>query len=101
MRGTRKSAVIMDRHPLWLDAMDKLLADVGFEVAGQATDGDAALELIDEHRPDVFIAGLDPGISEQVAYVRRATQRRPELKVIVMSDNTEFQQLATVQPPKL
>jgi len=92
MRGTtEKSAVILDRHPLWLEAMDKLLADVGFEVAAQATDGDEALDLIDEHRPDVFIAGLDPGISEEVAYVRRATQRRPELKAIVMSDNTDFE----------
>jgi DNA-binding NarL/FixJ family response regulator len=88
---TEKSAVILDRHPLWLDAMDKLLADVGFEVVAQATDGNEALDMIDEHHPDVFIAGLDPSISDEVGYVRRATQRQPELKLIVVSDNTEFE----------
>ena len=88
---TEKSAVILDRHPLWLDAMDKLLADVGVEVVAQATDGTEALELIDEHRPDVFIAGLDPASSDQYAPVRNATQRHPELKSIVVSDNTEFE----------
>ena len=90
-RTTEKSAVILDRHPLWLDAMDQLLADVGFEVVAQATDGTEALDLIDEHYPDVFIAGLDPANSDQLAYVRKATQRHPDLKSIVVSDNTEFE----------
>jgi len=92
MRGTTdRSAVILDRHPLWLDAMDKLLLDVGFEVLAQAMDGDEALELIDEHRPDVFIAGVDPVVSEQISCIRRATQKHPELKSIVVSDNTGFE----------
>ena len=86
-----KSAVTLDRHPLWLDAMDKLLTDVGFEVVAQATDGDEALDLIDEHRPDAFIAGVDPAFAEQIACIRKATQRYPELKSIVVSDNTGFE----------
>ena len=65
MRGTTdRSAVILDRHPLWLDAMDKLLREVGFEVVGQATDGDTAFDLIAEHRPDAFIAGVDPAVGD-------------------------------------
>jgi DNA-binding NarL/FixJ family response regulator len=92
MRGTTdRSAVILDRHPLWLDAMNKLLMDVGFEVVGQATDGNTAVDLIDEHRPDAFIAGVDPSVSDQIACIRRATQRFPELKSIVVSDNTGFE----------
>ena len=90
-RTSEKSAVILDRHPLWLDAMDNLLADVGFEVVGEAIDGNEALELIDEHRPDVFIAGLDPALSDELACVRRATQRHPGLKSIVVSDNSDFE----------
>jgi len=92
MRGTTdRSAVILDRHPLWLDAMDKLLREVGFEVVGQATDGDTAVDLIAEYRPDAFIAGVDPTVGDQIACIRRATQRYPELKSIVVSDNTEFE----------
>jgi DNA-binding NarL/FixJ family response regulator len=86
-----RSAVILDRHPLWLDAMDKLVIGVGFEVVGQATDGNEAVELIDEHRPDVFIAGLDLAAGEQVACIRKAMQRHPGLKSIVVSDDTSFE----------
>ncbi len=90
MRGTRvKAAVILDRHPLWLDAMDKLVAGEGIEVVGRATDGEEALTMIEEHRPDVFIAGIDPGNAEQVACVRRAKQSYPEMKSVVMADSTE------------
>jgi DNA-binding NarL/FixJ family response regulator len=90
MRGSReKSAVILDRHPLWLEAMDKLVAGVGVEVVGRAIDGDEAVELIEEHRPDVFIAGIDPANSDQVACIRKATQCNPDLKAVVVADNTE------------
>jgi DNA-binding NarL/FixJ family response regulator len=70
--------------------MDKLLIGVEFEVVGQATDGNEAVDLIDEHRPDAFIAGLDPASGDQIACLRRATQRHPSLKSIVVSDNTSF-----------
>jgi len=89
MRGTRKSAVIMDRHPLWLDAMDQLVVGVGVEVVGRATDSDEAVALIAEHRPDVFIAGIDAASGEQVACVRKATESHPGLKSVVVADNTE------------
>jgi DNA-binding NarL/FixJ family response regulator len=90
MRGTRdRTAVILDRHPLWLDAMDKLVVGVGVEVVGRATDGDEAVALIEEHHPDVFIAGIDPASTDQVACVRRAQQSHPELKSVVVADNTD------------
>ena len=88
MRTRERAAVILDRHPLWLDAMDQLVAGVGIEVAGRATDVDEALELIEEHRPDIFIAGIDAS-TDHVACVRRAKQVQPDLKTIVVSDDTE------------
>jgi DNA-binding NarL/FixJ family response regulator len=90
-RTTERSGVILDRHPLWLDAMDQLLAGVGFEVVGHATDGDEAVDLIDEFRPDVFIAGVDAAMGEQLACVRKATRRHPDLKSIVVSGNAAFE----------
>jgi DNA-binding NarL/FixJ family response regulator len=86
---TEKSAVILDRHPLWLDAMDKLVKGVGVDVVGRATDGDEAVALIEEHRPDVFIAGIDPASGDQVACVRRALESHPGLKSVVVADNTD------------
>jgi DNA-binding NarL/FixJ family response regulator len=84
-----RSAVIFDRHPLWLDAMGKLVAGLGVEVVGRATDDDEAIAAIEQHRPDVFIAGIDPSNAEQVACVRRAVQSHPGLKSVVVADSTE------------
>ena len=86
-----RSAVILDRHPLWLDALDRLLANVGFVVVGRATDGDEALALIEAHRPDVFIAGINAASAEQVAVVRKAQQTQSELKCVVVADSAEVE----------
>ena len=86
-----RSAVILDRHPLWLDALDRLLANVGFVVVGRATDGDAALALIEAHRPDVFIAGLNAASAEQVSVVRKAQQSQADLKCVVVADSAELE----------
>ena len=92
MRGEiNRSAVILDRHPLWLDALDRLLANVGFVVVGRATEGDAALALIEAHRPDVFIAGINAASAEQVAVVRKAQQSQTDLKCVVVADSAELE----------
>ena len=92
MRGTKdRSAVILDRHPLWLDAMDKLVEGVGVEVVGRATDGEDAVAMIDEHRPDLFIAGIDPSMAGQLDCVRRASQNHPGLRSVVLADNTDLE----------
>jgi DNA-binding NarL/FixJ family response regulator len=92
MRPIReKSAVILDRHPLRLDAMNLLVARLGFDVVGCATDGDEAVALVGKHCPDVFVAGIDPGYAEQAAYVRRAKESHPALKSVVVAGNTDPQ----------
>ena len=90
MRGEwEKSAVILDRHPLWLDAMDKLVTGVGIAVVGRATDVDEAVALIEEHAPDIFIAGINASNADQIALLRQAQQGHPDLKCVVVADNTD------------
>jgi DNA-binding NarL/FixJ family response regulator len=89
-----RSAVILDRHPLWLDAMDQLVAGVGINVVGRTTDAEEALALIGEHQPDMFIAGAD-ATSDQVACIRRAKQAQPDLRAVVISDDTDSDAIET------
>ena len=90
MREPRdRTAVILDRHPLWLDAMDKLVEAVGVEVVGRATDIEDAVSMIDEHRPDLFIAGIDPAMDGVLDCVRRASENHPGLRSVVLADNTD------------
>ena len=83
------SAVLMDRHPLWLDAISEVVEGVGIEVVGRATDGGEAVKLVGERSPDLLIVGLEVADAEQVASIRRATEARRELKTIVVGDSTD------------
>lgn len=89
MRGSRdQSAVILDRHPLWLDALRRLLEErVGVEVVGQATTCTSALALVQEHRPELFVAGLDLGgvDGHGLGWLRRAREASPGVRIVVVS----------------
>ena len=94
MRERERSAVILDRHPLWLDAMNQLVAGVGIEVLGRTTDADEAVALIGDHRPDMFIAGADAA-NDQVVCIQQAKHVHPELKTIVVSDDSDPEAIET------
>jgi DNA-binding NarL/FixJ family response regulator len=88
MRGRgERSAVVLDRHPLWLDAMRRLLEErVGVKVAGLATNGSLALALVQEYRPDLFVAGLDFGNEgNALECIGRAREASPAVRTVVIS----------------
>ena len=80
-------AVILDPHPLWLDAVEQILARIHLEVIAKATTPEAALDAVFEHGPDLLVAEIDdegPG-SRLFDCIRQARERRPSLKVVVLS----------------
>ena len=96
MRGMReRSAVLLDRHPLWMDALEALMEGLEIEVVGRAADCDEALALVDEFRPDVLVAGIDVWRSDELTCVRRATQAHPGLRAVVVGESDDLQAVAT------
>ena len=95
MRGTteKRSAVLLDRHPLWLDAMEKLLVTLGVDVCGRASDADEAVELVRDLRPDLFIAGVDVSSPDQVSCITQAKQAHPDVKAVVVDDTTKGEEI--------
>ncbi len=88
MRDTReKTAVILDRHPLWLDALERLLEGIGVTVVGTTTSPAEALEMIEETRPTVFVTEYDciEKSEEGVGSLRRATAINPGVHSVVLS----------------
>jgi DNA-binding NarL/FixJ family response regulator len=84
-----RSAVILDRHPLWVDAIGKVLEGVGVEVVGRAIDGGEAVRLVGEHSPDLLVAGVESSDDQHVACIRWAKEVHRELKAVVVADTTE------------
>jgi DNA-binding NarL/FixJ family response regulator len=90
-----RTAVLLDDQPLWLDALEQLLKGTGVEVVGKAVRAEEALALVEQHRPDVLIAGADPGDSANgvISCVRQAHEYWPSVKSVVLSTDEDPQQI--------
>jgi len=95
------SAVVVDRYPLWVDAVCEVLKRIGVTIAGTAGTAAAAFALIEQEKPDLLIVdpmieddGYSPahdghGPPEQAHgrdFIQRARDLNPELHVIVLSE---------------
>jgi len=91
MGMSEKSAVLLDRQPLWLDAMEALVAGIGIAVVGRATTGETAVGLVEDLRPDVLIAGVDFVDADGLGCITRATQAHPGLRSIVVAESDDLE----------
>jgi DNA-binding NarL/FixJ family response regulator len=88
MKATnRRTAVVLDQHPIWLEAVQSILERIGVEVLGTTSDVEEVLDLISTHHPDVLVTSIDVNdhSAESIACIRRACEREPSLKAIVLS----------------
>jgi DNA-binding NarL/FixJ family response regulator len=81
-----RSAIIVDEHPLWLDAVEQVLQRVSVTVVGKASSFADATELIDEHKPDLIVAeiSMSDGASG-MSWLLETCERHRESKAIVLS----------------
>jgi DNA-binding NarL/FixJ family response regulator len=85
--GEDRAAVILDRQPLWVDALQRLLAQVGVRVVGATASPAEALDLIAERRPALFIAEWDAleSSSHGPELLREAAANAPGLHSVVLA----------------
>jgi DNA-binding NarL/FixJ family response regulator len=87
----RRSAVVLDAHPLWQDAVENVLERLEVDVAGKASELDEGLALVRELQPDVLLvepftsSGREPGLD----LIRDAQRAHAGLKTIVLTDAHE------------
>ena len=62
---TKSTVAIVDDHPLFLQGVvDIISLEDDFEISGQASNGDEALELVREKKPDVVVLDVNlPGMN--------------------------------------
>jgi len=86
-----RTAVLLDHHPLWLEAVEQVLHRIGVEVKGKAVSPEHALALIEEHRPNLFVTAIETSDGEMdgIECLAQARERSAELKVIVLSAYSE------------
>jgi DNA-binding NarL/FixJ family response regulator len=90
-----RTAVIVDGHPLWLDALERLLDGLRVEVVGRATRARDAEPLIAEHGPDLLVtdyatmARAGDGSSPSWSALVQAKHANPDVKCVVLSESDD------------
>jgi DNA-binding NarL/FixJ family response regulator len=92
---TSRTAVLLDRQPLWLEALEGILARIDVHVAGKATTPARALELVAEQQPDVFLTEIEmhEGEMDGITCIGQARESVPGLRVVVVSSLTGIEHI--------
>ena len=90
----KRTAVLLDSYPLWLEAVEHVLG-LGFAVVGKATSSHDALALVSAHKPDLLVTdiALAEGEKDGITCFRQARVRHPQLRGVVLSASTDAEDI--------
>jgi DNA-binding NarL/FixJ family response regulator len=101
MQAAAPSVLTVEGDPNVRADLRLVLEDAGFDVVAQAGDGDEAVELAREHRPDVIVRGVDepdPVLPRRVPIVALpATFSRSEVVDAIAAALTRNESLRTIE----
>ena len=81
--------VLVDDHPLFLEALGRQLEAEGIEVAGTTTRAEEAVDLTGDARPDIVLLDLRmPGMDGLVA-LQKLREEHPDVKVVILSGEND------------
>jgi DNA-binding NarL/FixJ family response regulator len=88
---TQVNAVLLDPHPIWLDAVEIVLGRVGVGIAAKTTSGSEAVKLVGELKPQLLTLEIDslPDEPDGFAVLRKALAAVEGLRAIVLASNHE------------
>jgi DNA-binding NarL/FixJ family response regulator len=81
--------LIADDHALFRDSLRSLLQSREIEVVGEASDGQQAVELARELKPDVVLMDLAMPELDGLAATRQLSAELPDVKVVVLTASDE------------
>jgi DNA-binding NarL/FixJ family response regulator len=95
MNDRVRTVVIVDQYPLWLAAVERIVADLGLAVVGSTRSSTEALELVQQHACDVLVTSLTMphGEPSGIELTANALARVPSLKVIVLGSSDDDSQV--------
>jgi DNA-binding NarL/FixJ family response regulator len=78
--------IICDDQDIVRDGLELLLKlEPDIEIAGIASDGAAAVEMVEQKKPDLVLMDLKMPVMNGVEAIREIKARRPEVKVLVLT----------------
>lgn len=67
----------------------------GFQIAGEASNGEEALALIEEHRPHIVLSDMVMPVLDGIQFSAIMQERYPEIQLIILSSYDKFEYVKT------
>ena len=86
------SVFLVDDEPIVLEGIRSKIdwENNGFTFAGEATDGEIALSMIHEIKPDVLITDIKMPFMDGLELSKAVKNIQPWIKIIILSGHDEF-----------
>ena len=81
--------MVVDDHPMWRDAVERDLADAGFDVVAVAADGHQAVARFPAARPQVVVLDLQIPGPNGVEVTETVLRHDPSARVLILSASGE------------
>ena len=86
---TRNRVMLVDDHPMWIEALGEDLTQEGFEIVAVAKNGTECLQRARATRPDVVVMDLQIPAPDGATCTELLVQEFPDIQVLVMSASGE------------
>jgi DNA-binding NarL/FixJ family response regulator len=88
---SERTGVLLDPHPLWLDALEGVLERLDVRVGLKTTAPSEVLASLDDLRPDLIVAEVETpeGEIDGIECLLRAREQLPSLRGIIISSLAE------------
>jgi two-component system, NarL family, response regulator DegU len=77
--------LLADDHRMLRETLRRSMLDEGFEIVGEASDGQEAVTLALEHQPDVVLMDVTMPELDGVEATRRITEQAPGVRVVMLT----------------
>lgn len=86
--------LLADDHRMLREGLRRSMTDQGFDVVGEARDGDEAISLVEQHEPDVVLMDVTmPGV-DGVEATRQIRAAYDEVRVVMLTMHADQEVLA-------
>jgi two-component system, NarL family, response regulator DegU len=77
--------LLVDDHRMLRETLKRSMLDEGFEIAGEASDGHAGVDLALALQPDVILMDVTMPEMDGVEATRRIVEQRPESRIVMLT----------------
>ena len=83
--------MLVDEHPLWLDAVEQVLSRVSVHVTGKAGSFEEGTRLLSELAPELLVAEIATGDGgpSGIGWLLDVRERFPNVKIIILSTSND------------